>query len=389
MRTQVRLLLAVFLVYALAAAAIFIWRDRTDEALADSYRAGMEAARTGQAAEELSGRLQVLVARHVAVRRAALGAFFGLFLLSLATIALSYAYLDRTLIRPIVRLGSLAMTWVPGKSWPDASAEDSHDVQNLYVALRFLMDRLSAELKKANSLAELKGELVSTISHESNNALSVISGILALLRESDENVTGKRREFYNTVEISVRSLSLQTTTLLNMGRLESGKLALRFRCVAIRALIGDCLERLKILYERKGQQIVLDFPEEGLPVRADPEALSLVLTNLLSNAVKYTPAKGRITLRGTADPADPTRALISISDTGIGISPEDQKRIFSGFYRTEASRAAAKGFGVGLPLARKILEAHYSELSVESVPGQGSTFRFALRLCQEQDGKPA
>jgi signal transduction histidine kinase len=240
-------------------------------------------------------------------------------------------------------------------------------------------------MKKAGALVELKGQLVSIVSHETNNALAVIAGMLTLLQEGEPEATEKRAGYYKLAELCIQSLVLQSQTLLNMGRLESGKLALRMKCVEVRKLVSGCLERLSLLYERKGHEVTLDFPEENLLVRADPDALSLVLMNLLSNAIKYTPERGRIAIGARLDGSDGARARISVSDTGIGIAPEDQERIFSGYYRTKLSRSKATGFGVGLSLARKILEAHASELSVESVPGQGSKFSFSLRRCPSAD----
>ncbi|HAH08032.1 MAG TPA: hypothetical protein DCM05_16150 [Elusimicrobia bacterium] len=395
LKTQQRLLLASLLLLALAAVAVFIRREQADETLTASYRTAVRSAqellavqdepRRQAAVQSLNEDLQALEERREAVHRMSYAAFLALFLLGMAFIVLTHVYLARTLYRPIIEMSRLAMTWVPERSWPDAPRHSPAEVHNLYLALRFLMDRLSSELKNVNAVARLKGDIVSIISHESSNALSIIGGVLALLRETDQSLNEKRRGFYDTAQISIRSLALQTQSLLNMGRLESGKLALRFKSVSVPGTVQECLERLKILYERKGQRIVLEVPEQGLWVRADPDALALVLTNLLSNAIKYTPDQGCITLTGLVDPDDPTRARISVKDTGIGISAEDQQRVLSGYFRTEAGKAAAKGVGVGLSLARKILEAHYSVLLVESSPGQGTTFRFSMRLCRGAD----
>ncbi|MBI4346247.1 MAG: ATP-binding protein, partial [Elusimicrobia bacterium] len=110
---------------------------------------------------------------------------------------------------------------------------------------------------------------------------------------------------------------------------------------------------------------------------------SLVVTNLLSNAITYTPDGGSVTL-GLRRAADGDDAEVFCRDTGIGISPEDQERILTGYYRTESGRKAAKGFGVGLALANSLVGAHGSRLEIDSAPGHGSTFRFRLPLWKEE-----
>ena len=385
LRSQLRLLLGFVLFFIIAVTAVVLWESRREQSLAPLHSGALAELRAGprerQAAERLLD-IERLRSRTHRTERAALAA---LFLLALAALALFHAYLERALIRPLVELNTLVLTWVAGRAWPDPSPGDTHEVQNLYYALRFLLDRLSSEMKKARALIDLKGQLVSIISHETNNSLSVITGMLTLLQESDSTPTEKRSGYYKLAQLCIRSLALQSQTLLDMGRLESGKLALRIKPVVVRDLISNCLERLRLLYERKEQELTLDLPAQPLLVQADPDALSLVLMNLLSNAVKYTPERGRISIGVGPDPADPSRARISISDTGIGIPPEDQQRIFSGYFRTQISRSKAEGFGVGLSLAWRILEAHSSDLKVESFPGRGSTFRFSLRRCASAD----
>jgi signal transduction histidine kinase len=166
------------------------------------------------------------------------------------------------------------------------------------------------------------------------------------------------------------------TNLLNLGRLESGKFDLEVQRVDAAALLRGALSRLEILARRKNQKVLLELPSGELPCAGDPDALSLVVANLFTNAVKYTHEGGSITLgaRAAADGG----AEIRVTDTGIGVAPEDREKIFKGYYRAEAGKREAKGFGVGLALSRMILEAHGTDLQLETETGKGSSFSFRL-----------
>jgi signal transduction histidine kinase len=129
-------------------------------------------------------------------------------------------------------------------------------------------------------------------------------------------------------------------------------------------------------------ELRLDFPNSPVPVNADPDALSVVMSNLIGNAFKYTPDGGTVTIRITTEPSA-ARARVSVEDTGIGISEADLAKITSGFYRTEGGRQAARGFGVGLKVTRELLESQHSKLEIDSAPGRGSTFSFQLPLWME------
>jgi len=128
---------------------------------------------------------------------------------------------------------------------------------------------------------------------------------------------------------------------------------------------------------RKKLAVRLEAPEAELPCSGDPDALSLVVANLFTNAVKYTHEGGAVTLGARALPGG--GAEIFVSDNGIGVAPEDREKIFDGYYRAEEGKREAKGFGVGLALSRMILEAHGTDLDLETELGKGSRFSFRLR----------
>ncbi|TBR22102.1 HAMP domain-containing histidine kinase [bacterium] len=235
---------------------------------------------------------------------------------------------------------------------------------------------LSARLAEAVELGAVKTQLVAMVSHEFNNSLSVLGGMTRLLKEDDPKPPDpKRLNYFTVIESHIRSLAVASRTLLEMGRLEAGRLKVRPVRMDLTATARECCTRLEVLWSRKGQAVSVEAPADPVWVHGDPDALALVATNLLANAVKYTPEKGTVTVAVRAGAGG---GEFSVKDTGIGIAPEDQKHILSGYYRTEAGKKAAKGFGVGLALSQAVLAAHGSELKVESAPGRGARFAFEL-----------
>jgi two-component system sensor histidine kinase VicK len=187
---------------------------------------------------------------------------------------------------------------------------------------------------------------------------------------------------YRILRCQITSLSRTVSNLLNIGRLESGKLALRKRQMDMGAILKEGVDLLAIPAENKEIRVSLEVPGPPLPVYADPEALNLVITNLLSNAIKYTPEKGsvRVGIRRDSSPGGAGLVQVYVSDTGIGITPDEKEQVFSGYYRSERGQHMAKGFGIGLSLAKSIITAHGGELDLESEVGKGSTFSFTLPL---------
>jgi signal transduction histidine kinase len=294
-----------------------------------------------------------------------------------ASILLTF-FVSRFITSPIQELETYLSHWQLGRPWALQTNTASYEVGSLVASIGDMAERLNKQYNQIAELEQMKSQLVAMISHEFNNSLTVVLGILSLLQESEENITERRQHYYETLKSNLRSLSIISTNLLNMGRLESGHFAVNPRKIEVRKILKDSLQRLEILYKRKNIHVFLELPEEVIPVKADPEALSLVVTNLLSNAIKYTPDSGKISIGIIREAGYSDRLQVFVQDTGIGIPEEDQERIFSGYYRTDSSKKAASGFGVGLVLAKLIIEAHHSVLKVESQPGKGSRFYFTL-----------
>ena len=285
----------------------------------------------------------------------------------------------QAIILPIRRLADYSARWQPGQVWDCIVPSASPEIHGLFLRMRDLVDRLNAEYHKEKETSRLKSQLVSMVSHDLNNALSVIHAASVSLEENEPKPLDARRErTYRILKGQALSLSRAVGNLLNLGRLQSGRLSLSRKQMDVPAMLRESIELMEVLFDNKGLSVYIKTPDEPIPVYADPEALTLVVTNLVSNAIKYTPEGGAVTVGCERDRARPDRVRVYVQDTGIGIKPEERERIFAGFYRTESGKKFARGFGIGLSLSRTIVEAHGGRIEVESEPGKGSTFSFLL-----------
>lgn len=359
------------------------WIERRSQGRLKHAPAARLGARQDGAAEAVAVLLQVkdanrdrLEERRRAVERTGRRTLWLLLGAGLAGGLAGALYLARFLVRPVSRLQDYLRGWKLGEPWRLEPAPASREVADLYGRLSELAERLSAQFQREQEHGKLKTQLVAMVSHEFNNTLSVLGGIALLLKEDEKEPRDPRRaQFYAIIEGHVRSLAVAARTLLEMGRLEAGRLRVVPKRMDLAALARDCAQRLEILWARKSLALAVEAEPGGLWVEGDPDALALVATNLIGNAIKYTPEKGRITVGARRLGG---RAEFFVSDTGIGIAEEDKARILSGYFRTEEGKKAAKGFGVGLALAQVLLQAHGAELSVESAPGRGARFAFSL-----------
>jgi signal transduction histidine kinase len=312
--------------------------------------------------------------RRRAARRAAFWTFGFVFAIGiLGGLALA-AVVSQRIVTPVLRLRDQAARWRLGDEWSFADGDVPSEVHELMEAMRTMASTLNAQYERERQTNRLKSQLVSGVSHEFNNALSVIHTAHVLLMENDKSPDDA--PWHEMMEANIRALSAMATNLLNLGRLEAGKFDLDMRRVELAPVLESAFERLSVIGKRKKLVLKLEVPPDLPQVLADGDALPLVVANLLTNAFKYTPEGGAVTL-GAAKRSGGT-VEVYVQDTGIGIAPEDREKIFSGYYRTEQGKKTAKGFGVGLALSRMILEAHGSELRLDSAPGKGSRFYFPL-----------
>ncbi len=240
--------------------------------------------------------------------------------------------------------------------------------------------RLRDELQSTLALSEanrLKAELVSTLAHEMRTPLTSIKGYsTALLMEEATFALETQREFLQFIDEECDVLQGLIHDLLESSIIDAGLLRLEPQPVRlphlVRALTDD------IARHAQRNRFLLDFPKDFPILDADPDRIVQVLRNLLDNAVKYSPHGGLVVVRGEVHEEE---VVVSVADQGVGIAPEHLNRLFEKFFRVKSGLGRhVVGSGLGLPIARTIVESHGGRIWAESQVGQGSTFYFTLPL---------
>lgn len=241
----------------------------------------------------------------------------------------------------------------------------------------FLVDvyRRLREVKRVN---ELKSQMLSLVSHDLNNFTTVLKMASAILADTETDPVPNRVAAHEALSNNIEKIATTVGGFLDMARLESGRFEMKPQRVMLREFTRKIADGFAFALKKKEIALELDIPDESLAVHADPSVMTMVMGNLLSNAVKYTPQGGRVTVR--LSKLDDRHAEVSVEDTGVGIPPEDQEKIFSGFYRTQIGKSVAAGQGLGLKLTKEMVALHGGALAVESSPERGSRFYFALPL---------
>ncbi|NTU85151.1 MAG: PAS domain S-box protein, partial [Chloroflexales bacterium] len=248
----------------------------------------------------------------------------------------------------------------------------------------------TAELARANDelvrAVRLKDEFLATMSHELRTPLNIIlSRLELLLEEFDGPLTPRQIASLHRIEASGRHLLALIEDILNFSSLEAGTLPLNLTAVDVALVCRHSRQQVAVSVTQKRLTLTTTLDAHVTTVRADERRLTQILVNLLSNAVKFTPEGGAIGLEVRGDAAR-QRVTFTVWDTGIGIAPEDQRRLFQPFVQLDAGlNRQYEGTGMGLALVRRLTEAHQGSVSVESTPGQGSRFSVSLPWSATRD----
>jgi two-component system phosphate regulon sensor histidine kinase PhoR len=232
------------------------------------------------------------------------------------------------------------------------------------------------DMTELRRLENLRRELVANVSHELKTPLSAIKGYAETLRLGAVNDTEHNLHFVRRIEEQADRLHQLILDILQIARVESGQESFELANVPVAELIEQCAEQFAEVAAAKQIQLIVEPPPAGVLVVADDEGLRTILSNLVDNGLKYTSAGGQVDLRARADE---TTVTIEVEDTGIGIAEKDQARIFERFYRVDKARSRELGgTGLGLSIVKHLAHAFGGNVSVESQPGRGSTFRVQL-----------
>ncbi len=239
-------------------------------------------------------------------------------------------------------------------------------------------------LRDITELRRLEGvrrEFVSNVSHELRTPLTSIRALVETLESGAVDDPEMTQEFLQRIVHEVDRLTALVEDLMDLGRLEAGRASIRFEPIPAPELLHTAGERLREQVTRAQLKLEYDLPDDLPVVLVDRRRIEQVVLNLVHNAIKFTPAGGTITIGGRRDG---DRVMVEVRDTGIGIAPEEQERLFERFYKSDRARRS-EGTGLGLAIAKHIVLAHGGEIGVTSEPGRGSTFGFSVLVA----GTPA
>jgi signal transduction histidine kinase len=275
-------------------------------------------------------------------------------------------WLARGMTQPLRDMAAAARRLEVGDYSPRVRTESRDEVGQLAVAF----NRMSDELEQVE---RSRRDLVANVSHELKTPIAAIRAHLENLLD------GVERPDPATLQVMLEQsdrLTRLVDQLLDLSELESGDVPLRREPVEVAALFGQVASEIEVAGGAAGVRLVREVSDVLPPIDADRERIHQVLFNLVDNAVRFTPEGGTVAMRAT-----PRRGsiLIEVIDTGVGIAPEHLPRLFERFYRVDQARSRGEGgTGIGLAIARSVVEAHGGKLRAESELGRGSTFSFEL-----------
>ncbi len=245
---------------------------------------------------------------------------------------------------------------------------------------RRIQDRtstLQATVEQLQEFDRLKNAFVSIVSHELRTPLTAIKGFVENLLQGLIGPLNEKQNYYLTrIQLNADRLTRMLNELLDLSKIEAGSMELCPTLLSIQEILTDLLEGFQPLAQRKSIMMEV-FAMESMPrVHADRDKLYEVLANLLENAIKFTPSGGRVQI--DAEVLDDRYVKIGVSDTGCGISEEHLPKVFDKFYRVQPGSGHAAGAGLGLAIAKGLIELHGGTMAVESSSGKGSHFYFTL-----------
>ncbi|MCC7440073.1 MAG: response regulator [Bdellovibrionales bacterium] len=286
--------------------------------------------------------------------------------------------LYQSIARPIAGLSVGIRRYMSGDFRARVAVGRTPEIGYVGSSFNELAARIESMVSDLRRLDEMKSDFLSTVSHELRTPLTSIGGYVKLLLSGDAGaLSSTQTEFLNIVDTNVGRLGHLINDLLDVEKIESGKIQLIREPQDLSEILRECRDSMAILAKQKGLEFRFTVPEQPVFAMGDRVRLIQVFMNLLSNAIKYT-RKGYVEL--SLERRD-FAVMIRVRDSGEGLSPEDQEQLFQKFYRSRrALESAESGTGLGLVIVKGLVEAHGGTVAVESGLGEGTVFTVSLPL---------
>lgn len=283
------------------------------------------------------------------------------------------SFLSQRLTAPLQRLATASRAVAAGDLTQKIELEGSCEMVEVAQAFNDMTTALGESERQRHNM-------VADVAHELRTPLTVLQGNLrAILDGVYPTSTAEISKLYD----ETRLLSRLVDDLRELALADAGQLGLHLRSIDLTQVIRHAIENMALVAESREIRLTAQMVEPLPMVWADPDRATQILRNLLINALHHTPVGGSVTVSAAAPQgADPAMVEIAVVDTGVGITPQDLPYIFERFWRADISRSRAGGAGLGLAVAQSLVTAHGGRVWAESVPGQGSIFRFTLPAAQ-------
>ncbi len=263
----------------------------------------------------------------------------------------------------------------------------SDEIGELTHIFAAMAERIVAQLKSLRRNDDMRREMLANISHDLRTPLTSLQAHLDTLAMGGPSLSAEERSEYLSIAVKqARRMAKLVETLLDLARLEGGQVTPKLEPFLVADLVQDVAQKFELAATNKGIRVHCDVRQQAPLVLADVGLLERVLDNLLDNALRHTPSGGTVTVR-----LIPRGNLVTleVSDTGTGIDRDALPRIFDRFYRGDKSRpTATSSAGLGLAIVKSILNLHQTSIEVESAPGKGTTFSFALPVVARAEAAP-
>ena len=287
--------------------------------------------------------------------------------------------LSGSIVGPVRRMGNRLAAIASGDFSSHVEVTNRDELGALAANLNRMNDELGRLYEELEAASRHKSEFLATMSHELRTPLNAIIGFSQVLQQRMYGeLNARQADYVNDVLSSGQHLLNLINDILDLAKVEAGRMELQPSTFELPDLLENAASQVRERATRQGIGLIVATDGSVGLMEGDERKVKQILFNLLSNAVKFTPSGGKITLAAKA--AD-EEVVISVRDTGIGISAEDQAKIFEEFYQVGTSRTQ-EGTGLGLALTRRLVELHHGRLSVESEPGVGSSFTVTMPLHQ-------
>jgi signal transduction histidine kinase len=292
--------------------------------------------------------------------------------LALIVSIIASVLLAQRLTNPIRRLTQASRSLAEGRldSRVAVAKSESPEVAELAGAFNNMADRLQESIEMVSQDRDRSRAFLADVSHELRTPIAALRTFNELLRDGASADPQTREEFLEQSGRQIERLDWLSTNLLELSKLDSGLVALDLRPDDLRAAVENAVEQAQPVAQRKGVELALSVPGEPVRQLHDPQRVGQVLSNLIGNAIKFTPSGGRVDVELEATPDG---AQLAVTDTGAGIAPEELPHVFERFYRGTISEAErGSGSGLGLSIAKSIVDMHEGRITIQSAPGSGT-----------------